>query len=68
MLEPVFENAYGSISLYKTFCLVSENNRYKVLSYNEEVLVDKEITDYSYISDRELLLFDNENNKYYFKY
>lgn len=67
-LEPVFEKAYESISLYKTFCLVSENNRYKVLSYNEEVLVDKEFTDYSYISDRELLLFDNENNKYYFKY
>lgn len=67
-LEPVFEKMYVDISLYKTFCLVSENNCYKLLSYNEELLVDKEFKDYSYISDRELILVDSEYNKYYFKY
>ena len=67
-LEQIFKNEYDSIDLYQNFCLVEENNSYKIKSYNEELLLEKAFINYQSISEDEILLIDQKYNKYYFRY
>ena len=47
--------------------LVKEN-KYKILSYNEEQLVDMEFVATHYLTDSDILLLDDNRNIYYFNY
>lgn len=67
-LQKVFERTYDDISLYDNFCIVEENGRYKVLSYKEDELTDKEFYNYVPVSKDEVILIDDSYNKYYFAY
>lgn len=67
-LNQVFKNAYDDIILNNKYCIVKKDDQYKILSYNEELLIEQSFTNYWLHNDNDVILSDDNDNTYYFKY
>ena len=69
-LEQIGKNYYNNVSLMDNYFVIkTENDKYKILTYDEKEVIDQEFDGYEYIDDNELLLeiFPYPYKKYYLK-
>ena len=67
--ERIFGKEYVSIDTYDNYCLVlDEENKYYVINYQEEKLIDEYFYNYTSLNNGGVILIGYDDKKYYFNY
>lgn len=66
--NPVFKNAYDSITFFDKYCIVKNEKYYNVLKYNEEKILNDNFINYYNVGDDKVFLEKEDGSVYYFNY